>query len=220
MKDRKSRYRQQLDDYENDELRDPFTHSTSYHKFFQGYAERRVPKANGKGTRIERIYVENYYRYAETDTVWRWKKLVYSLCYFMAVAGIIAADTRAIDMNRIPAVGIIQILSYIPLIYLLYKLIIQVSAPRQMTIGERESASMGLQKTALFSGIYLLVITIASLLIKRLTLGNTESLDWAVSGVKLAGTLLILLLCILEKKRNILSVQNKVSMPTEANEIW
>jgi hypothetical protein len=220
MNNRKSRYRQILDDYENDELRDPFTHSTSYHKFFQGYAERRVPKAHGKGTKIERIYVENYYRYAETDIVWRWKKLIYSLCYLIAVAGIIAADTRSIDMNRIPAVGFIQILSYIPLTYLLYKLIIQVSAPRQMTIGERESASIGLQKAALFGGIYLLVITIASLLIKRLTFGSTETPDWAVSGVKLVGALLILLLCVLEKRRNILSVQNKVSMPTEANEIW
>jgi hypothetical protein len=220
MKDRKSRYRQQLADYENDELRDPFTHSTSYHKFFQGYAERRVPKANGKGTKIERIYVENYYRYAETDTAWRWKKLIYSLCYIMAATGVIAADTRTIAMNRIPAVGIIQILSYIPLTYLLYKLIIQVSAPRQMTIGERESASIGLQKAAVFGGIYLLLITIASLLIKRLTFGSTEPMDWAVSGVKLAGALLILILCVLEKRRNILSIQNKISMPTEANEIW
>jgi ABC-type cobalamin transport system permease subunit len=72
----------------------------------------------------------------------------------------------------------------------------------------------------LFGGIYLLVITITSLLIKRLTFGSTETPDWAVSGVKLVGALLILLLCVLEKRRNILSVQNKVSMPTEANEIW
>jgi hypothetical protein len=38
--------------------------------------------------------------------------------------------------------------------------------------------------------------------------------------MKLAGALLILLLCILEKRRNILSVKNKVSMPNGANEIW
>jgi hypothetical protein len=60
----------------------------------------------------------------------------------------------------------------------------------------------------------------ASLLIKRLTFGNTEWMDWVVTGMKLAGALLILLLCILEKRRNILSVKNKVSMPNGANEIW
>ena len=89
-----SRFWQRVSDYSNDETRDPFSHSSSYHRHFQGYAEQRVPKKSGVGTRIERIYVADYYRYAETDLTWRFKKLVYVFLFAMAASAVVIADSR------------------------------------------------------------------------------------------------------------------------------
>ena len=220
MEKRVSRFWHRVNNYGNDEMRDPFSHSSSYHKHFQGYAEQRVPKESGTGTRIERIYVADYYKYEETDAVWRLKKLAYVFLFAAAAAAGIAADSRPLAMNSIPAVGIAQILSFIPLIYLLYELILQVSAPRQMTIGERDSTTTGFQKASLIFGIYILAIATAMPIEKWVISQAIEWSDWVVIGLKLTSGVLIFLLYFMERARKLERVLNETLVSSGANEIW
>ena len=220
MEKRPSRFWQRVNDYGNDETRDPFSHSSSYHQHFQGYAEQRVPRENGKGTRIERIYVASYYQYEETDTVWRWKKFSYIILFILTAAVSVLADTRPMAINRLPVVGIVQILSFIPLIYLLYKLILQVSAPRQMTIGERDSSATGFRKATLIYGATILVIVIAMVIEKRIVFQTIELSDWVLIGLKLFSGALTFLLYFMERIRKLERVPNGTSVPSGSNEIW
>lgn len=220
MEKRVSRFWQRVNDYGNDEMRDPFSHSSSYHKHFQGYAEQRIPKESGRGTRIERIYVADYYKYEETDAVWRLKKLAYIFLFAVAAAAGIAADSRPLALNSIPAVGIAQILSFIPLVYLLYELILQISAPRQMTIGERDSTTTGFQKASLIYGVYILTIAIAMPIEKWIVFQAIAWSDWAVIGLKLTSGILIFLLYFMERARKLERVPNETLVPSGANEIW
>lgn len=217
MEKRASRFWQRVNDYGNDETRDPFSHSGAYHRHFQGYAEQRVPRENGKGTRIERVYIADYYRYAETDAVWRGKKLLYAVLFLAAAGAVILAGSRPAAVNRIPAVGVAQILSFLPMIWLLYQLVLQVTAPRRMTVGERDSASGGFRKAAFVSGLYLMAVTVMMPAADRAPL---EVGDWAVIGLTLLGSGLTLLLGFLEKRRKQEKVPNEKTAPVGANEIW
>ena len=220
MGKRLDRFWQRVNDYGNDETRDPFSHSNSYHRHFQGYAEQLVPRENGGGSRIERIYAADYYKYGETDAAWRWKKLSYPVLFVLMAAVSVLADSRPAAVNRIPAVGIAQILSYIPLIYLLYKLILQVSAPRRMTIGERDSSAAGFRKAALLYAAVVLAVAIAMPVEKWIVSQIIEPLDWMVIGQKLFSGALALLLYFMEKARKLERAPNGTPVPGGANEIW
>ena len=220
MGKRFDRFWQRVNDYGNDETRDPFSHSDSYHRHFQGYAEQLVPRENGRGSRIERIYAADYYKYEETDAVWRWKKLSYSVLFVLTAALSALADSRPAAVNRIPAVGIAQILSYISLIYLLYKLILQVSAPRQMTIGERDSSTAGFRKAALVYAAVVLAVA-AVMPVEAWAASQTiEPSSWAAIGIKVFSGLMALLLYFIEKARKLERVPNGTPVPGGANEIW
>lgn len=216
----KHRFWQRVKDYENDETRDPFSHSDAYHRHFQGYAEQRVLKENGRGNRIERTYVADYYTYEEADGVWRWKKLGYILLFVLMAAVSVLADSRPAGVNHLSVVGIAQLLSFVPLIYLLYKLILQVSAPRRMTIGERDASAAGFRKAALLCGASLLAVAAAMPAEQWIVSKSMEPSDWAVIGLKFFSGGLALLLYALEKARKLKRVPNKTEAPSGANEIW
>lgn len=220
MEKRKDRFWRRVNDYGNDETRDPFSHSNSYHQHFQGYAEQRVPKENGKGYRIERVYTADYYEYEETDAAWRWMKLGYVILFLLAAAVSVFADSRPMAVNRLRAVGILQILSFLPMIYLFYKLILQISAPRRMTVGERDSSAAGFRKAALVYGVSLLAIAIVMPVDKWIVFQAVEPSDWALIGGKLFSGALVFLLYFTEKARKLKKVPNGTPVPGGANEIW
>ena len=220
MEKRRQRFWQRVKDYENDEIRDSFSHSDAYHRHFQGYAEQRVLKGNGRGSRIERTYVADYYTYEETDAAWRRKKCGYIVLFALASALSIFADSQPTAINHLSVVGIAQLLAFVPLIYLLYQLILQVSAPRQMTIGERDASVIGFRKAALLCGASFLAIAIAMPIEKWLVFRTVERSDWAVIGLKLLSGGLAFLLYFLEKARKLRRIPNKTEVPSGANEIW
>lgn len=220
MGTRASRFWQRVNNYGNDETRDPFSHSNAYHRHFQGYAERLIPRKNGRGNRIERIYAADYIRYDETDTVWRRKKFAYIVLFALMAAASLFADSRPAAINRLPVAGILQLLSLIPLIYMLYKLILQVSAPRRMTAGERDSSVSGFRKASGIYGAAVLAVAAAMLIGKWIEFRAIEMSEWAVLGCKLLSGALAFLLYFMEKARKLERVPNEVSVPGEANEIW
>lgn len=197
-----------------------FRHSNSYHNFFQGYAEQKVPKSNGRGNKIERIYVADYYKYQETELVWYLKKIVNFVLYLIAALGVIYADTRSLQINNIFVLGIMQTLSSVPFIYLLYMLIWNVTAPRRMTIGEVKSSSTGFRRAAFSNGVWLLLVAIVEMVVKWLFIGNMSLEEWRVIALKIISSGVLFSLYIMEKKRPLEKIINESIMPNGANEIW
>ena len=220
MEKRVNRFWQRVNDYGNDETRDPFSHSGAYHRHFQGYSEQRVPRENGRGYRIERVYIADFYRYAETDAVWRGKKLLYAVLFLAAAGAVILAGSRPAAVNRVPAVGAAQLLAFLPMIWLLYQLILQVTAPRQMTIGARDEVTAGFRKAALLCGVYLLAMAAAMPIEKRLVMGALNRSDAMAIALTAVGGALTLALFAMEKARKLTRMPNEAVVPTGANEIW
>ena len=202
-----------------DETANPFSHSHAYHSYFQGYAEQRVPRENGKGTRIQRIYVADYYRYEEPDQVWRRRKLVCAGACAAAAACVLYADSRPVAMNRISAIGVAQMLTVAAMVYLLYHLVLRLAVPRVMTIGQRDETER-FSQAAMLCGIGVLVVS-AVMPAASMIAGNAVNLTgWVFVGLRAIGGALLVLLAFKEKHRTLTRIPNENQTPTGANEIW
>lgn len=220
MRNRSDYFWKRVHDYERDEMRDQISHSTSYHSFFQGYSERRVPKQNGKGYRIERIYTADYCKYQETDHLWKFKKVYYLLVLAGAIVSLIAGGTSYSRLNSMKVIGIAQMLEWIPVVYLTYSMIFQLQAPRLMTIGDYRASSAKLKWGALITTIYLFIVFLA-MVFGTLFSGNTlERSDVTALFGELAGAGFSFLIFQMEHRREIEWIKNSVQVPDDANEIW
>ena len=220
MGKRSERFLNKINEYEKDETRDRISHSTSYHSFFQGYSEWKVPRQKGKGYRIERIYTADYYQYQESDQIWYLKKFFYLLLMAGAVIALIIGGTSLSDLNRVPFIGIAQVLAWIPIAYSVYAAISQIQVSRRMTIGDYRAASSSLKTGTLIAGIYMAVVCIAMFLVKLIMSFQFNRNDLIAIAGELVGTILIFLIYRMEKKREIVVIKNNTPVPYDANEIW
>ena len=196
-----------------------FKHSRAYHKYFKGYAERRVPKSNGKGYKIERTYIGEYYRYGETDGIWILKKVLYGIIFAAAVACIIVAGVLHSEINFYKVVSAGQAVTVVATLYLLYRLILNLSAKRLMTIGNYEVSVLSLKTAALISAICCFAVTVLMFLYKLIATRTLTGVDWSVLGLETIGGILFLSIFITERLRSVKAVENSAEMPEDANEI-
>lgn len=214
------RFWDRVNAYEKDETGEGITHSTSYHKYFQGYSERKVPRESGRGYRIERIYTADYYKYQEQDALWRLKKIYYFLLLAAATAAMIIGGISPSGLNSTKLIGVAQVLAWIPVSYLGYAMLSQLQAPRLMTIGEYRSASANLKTGALIAGIYLGAVAVL-MATQKFRIGSWFDTN---DGVALLGQFvaagLIFLVFWMEREREIERVKNPNEVPYDANEIW
>lgn len=137
-------------------------HSRSYHRYFEGYAEKSIPDDKG-GYRIERIYVGNYYRIDLPDRTVRARAILILLLYVLAaVSYLIASLLSAVSANRY--VAILTMLSLICMICMIFPVISQLTAPREMEIRAYRDSALRLRDYSLGTWIILLVCAIGNLL--------------------------------------------------------
>ena len=110
-------------------------HSASYHAFFEGYSEERVPKSSGHGTKILRTYTGVYSEAALSKTQWVLLKVSAALFYvlsaaFLALYSVFRISTVPVVLRATEALG------FIALFVLLYFLILYLTAPKKMTAGD------------------------------------------------------------------------------------
>lgn len=207
-------------EYERDEFKDRPTHSHAYHVYFRGWSERKVLNGNGRGYRIERIYTADYYKYLESDAVWRQKKVGYLLLFLAAVAAFLLGTTSVSALNTTRAIGVAQMLSVLPLIYAGYTLTFQVLAKRLMTIGDYSVASTGMRRGALIAAVALAAMLLFVLVWKFVTDFVWDASDLITMLGVLCSAILLFLLYRLETKRDAVWVKNDNETPYDANEIW
>jgi hypothetical protein len=182
-KNRKERLRDK--EYENaggDLANESFRFSTSYHSFFAGYAEYRVPRKNGRGTRIERIYVAPYYEQDVSDARWMQYKVVYLSLYAAAVLSYLtgALNPDAIG-NRTVWAAIPGLLSAFALFIELTLLVETITRKRKMTIGEYQSGPVRLDYWSAIAAALLVVTAAAGIVCAVIT--DTNIVEGLTSGL-------------------------------------
>jgi len=172
-----------------------------------GYS--RVMQQNPDGTcSFYRTYTANYLQYAQSDRKWVLYKVLYSLLLIAgAVLSVLVMLSPSI-LNHVPYIGALVTLSLIPLVYLLYTALFQVSAPRRMEIRQHKLASSRMRIAALIYGLYLiapLAAMFAYVISNDFSLSPTDI--FCIVGFLLDAIFIFLIFC-LETKRHCISVQN------------
>lgn len=136
----------------------------SYDGYFDGYIEQKVPKENGRGLRIKRIYVDDYIRAAIEDTEWRRRKKLYPFLYIVALLGYILAGSQPIGSNSviyIVAPGLLAalmfLLSVVPLGFF-------ATSKQNMTKWEYSTSAKRVKTYSLLTGCCLLTAALGTLI--------------------------------------------------------
>ncbi len=202
------------------ELDSQISHSTAYHRFFLGYSEHRVPRQNGRGYRIERIYTADYCRYEEPDGEWKRKKIYGFLAILVTAAVLIVGGISTSQLNRIKLIGVMQMLEWLPFSYLAYCMILQIGLPRRMTMGDYLASRVKLKRGALFLAIYLGAVFLLMAAVKISSGAEWESSDAAALLGEALGAVFSFLIFLMEDRRKIKWIKNDTPVPEDANEIW
>lgn len=196
-----------------------FLHSKAYHKHFEGYTEVRVPKPNGKGIRIERIYTGDYYRQDLTKYQRIVLRLLYTILFMCAVYLYVTSATLPLAINStwyvtLPEAASIPLLFWIAVAFLLYLL-----AAQDMTISDYRSSSQSLLKATIGAAICLGACALTTLFFLMLN-PSDESLQVALCAVKYAiSSLLVLAINRIERRIPYLKVLNSTPHPENGIEI-
>lgn len=196
-----------------------FLHSKAYHKHFEGYTEVRVPKPNGKGTRIERVYTSDYYRQDLTKHQRIVLRLLYAVLFMCAVYLYVTSATLPIAINSTWYVALPEAVSIPFLFWILVAFLLYLLAAQDMTISDYRSSSQSLLKATMGAAICLGACAMVTLFFLALN-PSDEPLQVALCGVKYAiGSLLVFTMNRIERRIPYLKVLNPTPHPENGIEI-
>ena len=149
-------------------------HSRAYHREFEGYAEREVPGEKGR-TKIERIYVGNYYELDATDQrrrLLKWTHIVFSLGAW--VFFLMGATARvAANFSRLTA--FFQAIQVLTMVWLLIVGVRNLLTPPRMRVRQYKDSSCAVllwtRIAAVCAGVSCLLTLIFTLIHTREGLG-------------------------------------------------
>ena len=137
-------------------------HSRHYHDYFEGYAERKTPGSDGRRTRIERVYVREYYRQDVSDRARLLLRICYVPLYLLGAGIFLYTGTRQTEGNMALYVTFSCFLTLVMMLWTAIVLFSWLSAPREMTLWEYHSGSVRLRGAAFAAGILLVLDTAAT----------------------------------------------------------
>jgi archaellum biogenesis protein FlaJ (TadC family) len=193
--------------------------SKAYHRFFEGYSEIVVPKPNGKGTRIQRIYTGNYYRQDLTKGQRILLRGLY-VALFLCIAYLFVSNAvLPLASNSTWYVVVTQVVSIPFLFWILIAFFYYLPAERDMTIHTYRISSISLRRATLGSAISLGVLALATLVFMLLNPVDRSLVQFLCLAKYIAGGLLALSVNWIERKVNYLIVPSQNKPPTEAMDI-
>jgi len=132
-------------------------HSKAYHRYFENYAEKGSVDARGK-TRIERVYVGQYYRVDLPDSEHR-KRKAGILLFFGASSACFLFSGMTAQAGTAPIPAVLIALSLIALLLQGIAVFHRMTVPREMEIRQyRDSA----ERLRLFSAAAFLLLSCAA----------------------------------------------------------
>lgn len=125
---------------EQDDKNNYAYHSSSYHDYFEGYSEERLPKENGKGSRIVRTYTGVYFEADLPGNGWLIQKICIAVFYILGAAALsLYSLMRPLEITFF--LRLTESLSFLSLFILLYYLILYLSTPKTMTAGSYHTSA-------------------------------------------------------------------------------
>jgi hypothetical protein len=189
--------------------------SKAYHKFFEGYSEVRVPRSNGKGTRIKRIYTGEYYRQDLSPRNRVLIRLLYVVFFLCASLLFVSGAIESYDGNSTWYVNLPEAACVFFLFWILMAFIEYLPAAQDMTISEYRSSSLSLLKATMGAAACLGVTAFATLLF--LMVNSYNGLTPGILGIVkyISGGLIMVLMYRLEKKLKYQIIPNTNQVPDD-----
>lgn len=197
----------------------PPSHVRAYHGHFEGYSEVAVPRRDGKGTRIERIYTGDYFRQDLTGRQRIWIRLLYVALFLWAVALCVSNAILPLASNSTWYVTLPQAVSIAFLSWIIIAFYSYLPAKQDMTVAEYRSSSLSLLKATWGSAISLGLIAVANLLFIALNLSNEPLRELLGAAKYVVSALMTLAINRIEKRVTYLSIPSQNQPPENSVKI-
>lgn len=206
---------------EDEDEKTKFSHSTSYHTFFQGYSERKVLAENAAGYRIEREYTARYLAFTDDRRKWIGYKILYSVLYLGSAALTLLAQFSRAYANYTAWVSVFGVLQMVMLLLLLIPVLYYVTAPMKMKLGRFNISAKRidfLSKPAAALAILYFLVGAVWYPAYRVTPGGRDVLCLVSQFFSAAA---VTALCAIEHRTKYRRIGNPAAdTHREANEIW
>ena len=195
------------------------SHSKAYHRHFEGYSEITVPKRNGKGTRIQRIYTGNYFRQDLTERQRIFIHVLY-VALFLCIAFMYTSSAilpLAINSTWyvvLPQAGSLPFLFWILIAFFSY-----LPAELDIKIADYRSSSVYLLKATKGSAISLGITALATLVFIILNPSDESLREMLCAGQYIVAGLIALAMHMIERKVRYLTIPNQHLPPDHSFEI-
>ena len=210
---RKLRALKRLSSARDSEFEGFITHSTLYHRVYEGYSERLVPNENGRGTHIERVYVGNYYVRSASALSLKRSKVIYSLLFLLGTLCAVFAFSRPTGFNSV-WYGVLPMFALLILLALfLYELVGCLPAPERMEL-YHYNAFGRLMKSAFRIALIAFGYALLSVVYRIVTPGAIGTLLVALGAALAGGAFLSLFF--LERNSEYDTIENPVSCEQDA----
>jgi hypothetical protein len=190
--------------------------SNAYHRFFEGYSEVSVPKPNGKGHTIQRVYTGDYYRQDLTQGQRILIRGSYAALFLFVAYMFISSAILPLAINSTWYVVLPEAVSVPFLFWILIAFLFYLPALKDITIADYRSSSLSLQKATMASAISLGITVFAVVIFTCLNPSNQAELGLLCAMKYAACGTMVLGINRLEKKVNYLVIPSPNTPPVDS----
>jgi hypothetical protein len=194
-------------------------HSDAYHRHFEGYSEVSVPRQNGKGSVIERVYTGNYYRQEISKSQQVLIRILYAVLFLCTAYLFISSAIMPLASNTTWYVVLPQAGSIVLLAWIFIALCSYLPSGRDLTIAGYRSSSLSLKKATFAVAISLGLSAIVSLLFVVLIPSNQIMAELLCAARYLLGGVLALAINRIENRLKYAIIPSEHKPPENGAEI-
>jgi len=189
-------------------------HSISYHNHFEGYAEYYVPKKNGKGKKIQHVYVGEYYSQDLTRLRWVLLRFLYAVLFLGGASAGIWGACIPVESNRIWYVNLPEALVLPCMFWTFLTFIAYLGAVQEMKKGTYRFAIQGIRIGALLTSVCLLLSAIATAAFTFLHQNKYDSQELLSMGLLFAAALVMFAIYLIERQIPYKVRENDTPLPS------
>lgn len=188
-------------------------HSVSYHKHFEGYVEYYIPKKNGKGRKLQHVYIGEYYHQELTLLQRRLLCFIYIMLFIGGVSACLWGGSISVESNQVWYVNLPEALALPCIFWTFLALLTYLKATRTMKKGSYQFAVRGIRMGTLCSCLCMMFSMLASVVYAFLH-GNYYDPQALFSiGLLFASGVEMLTMHLIERRITYTLVENSVPLP-------
>jgi hypothetical protein len=158
LKQRMEKYAASADDQSS-----RLSHRDAYHKFFEGYSERKVVDSSGR-TRIERRYTGAHYRPKLSHKQMLFLRIAYPVLFIAAAVLFVTTAVAETPSNHVWYAALPQACTIPMLVWFLVSYLYYIPIKKELEIGEYNRSSVPLKRSTLIGAGCLLLSAVTAIL--------------------------------------------------------